>query len=220
MTNFFGSCIACTIGKLHNTDLHATSLSPPSTTDGQCIFFGFQLLTTPSVGCNTQTIIAIDDRSGFLTVLGSKSKDHHDVMIPLEQLIATYNSRGHQVTALCSDSEAIGRSLATPLGLLRAHITHTTPDAHCHKVERAIQQIDQKATAVLESLPYFLPTNLILYLKKYAADCINLTCSSTQHPASTPYVTFHKMKPLFNPDPSKALLPFGTVCLIKHTEPR
>ena len=40
-------------------------------------------------------------------------------------------------------------------------ITHTTPDAHCHKVERAIQQIDQKATAVLESLPYFLPTNLM-----------------------------------------------------------
>jgi hypothetical protein len=218
MKNFFGSCTACTIGKLHNTDLHITSLSPPSTAIGQCIFFDFQLLTTPSVGGNTQAIIAIDDRSGFLTVLGSKSKDHHDVMIPLEQLIATYNSRGHHVTALCSDSEAICRSLATPLGLLRAHITHTTPDAHCHKVERAIQQIDQKATAVLESLPYHLPTNLILYLKKYAADCINLTCSSTQHPASTPYVSFHRMKPLFNSDPSKALLPFGTVCLIKHTE--
>ena len=218
MESFFGSCTACTIGKLHNTDLHTTSLSPPSTTVGQCIFFDFQLLTTPSVGGNTQAIIAIDDRSGFLTVLGSKSKDHHDVMIPLEQLIATYNSRGHQVTSLCSDSEAICRSLATPLGLLRAHITHTTPDAHCHKVERAIQQIDQKVTAVLESLPYFLPTNLILYLKKYAADCINLTCSSTQHPASIPYVIFHRMKPLFNPDPSKALLPFGTVCLIKHTE--
>ncbi len=26
------------------------------------------------------------------------------------------------------------------------------------------------------------------------------------------------MKPLFNPDPSKALLPVGTVCLIKHTD--
>jgi len=218
MTNFFGSCTACTIGKLHNTDLHTTSLSPPSTSVGQRIYFDFQLLTTASIGGNTQAIIAIDDRSGFLSVLGSKSKDRHDVMIPLEQLIATYNSRGHQVAALCSDSEAICRSLATPLGLLRAHITHTTPDAHCHKVERAIQQIDQKATAVLESLPYHLPTNLILYLKKYAADCINLTCSSTQHPASTPYVTFHRMKPLFNSDPSKAFIPFGTVCLIKHTE--
>ena len=121
---------------------------------------------------------------------------------------------GHQVTALCSDSDAICRSLATPLGLLCVHITRTTPDAHCHKVERAIQQIDQKATAVLESLRYFLPTNLILYLKKYAADCINLTCSFT----STPYVSFHRMKPLFNSDPSKAFFPFGTVCFIKHTE--
>ena len=71
------------------------------------IFFDFHLLTSPSVGGNTQTIIAIDDLSGFLSVLGSKSKDHHDVMIPIEQLITTYNSRGRQVTALCSDSEAI-----------------------------------------------------------------------------------------------------------------
>jgi hypothetical protein len=182
-----------------NTLLRKKSSAPPKLGNSiaphykplSCIFFDFQLLTTPSVGGNTQAIIAIDNRSGFLSVLGSKSKDHHDVMIPIEQLIATYNSRGHQVTAIC-------RSLATPLGLLRAHITHTTPDAHCHKVERAIQQIDQKATAVLESLPYFLPTNLILYFKKYAADCINLTSSSTQHPASTPYVTFHRMKPLYN----------------------
>ena len=82
MTNFFGSCTACTIGKLHNADLDTTSLSPPSTTVGQCIFFDFQLLTTPSVGGNTQAIIAIDDRSGFLSVLGSKSKDHHDVHDP------------------------------------------------------------------------------------------------------------------------------------------
>ena len=137
------SCTACTIGKLYNADLHTTSLSAPSTTVGQCIFFDFQLLTTPSVGGNTQAIIAIDDRSGFLSVFGSKFKDHHDVMIPIEQLIATYNSRGHQVTALCSDSEAICRSLGTPLGLLHVHITHTTPDAHCHKVERATRKPPQ-----------------------------------------------------------------------------
>jgi hypothetical protein len=56
------------------------SLSPIRV--GQCLFFDFQLLTTPSVGGNTQAIIAIDDRFGFMSVLGSKSKDHHDVMIP------------------------------------------------------------------------------------------------------------------------------------------
>jgi hypothetical protein len=218
MTDFYGSCLACTAGKIHNTDLHVTSSSPPSTNVGDCVFFDLQLLTTASVGGNTQALIAIDDRSGYISVLGSKSKDKHDIMTSLEELIATYNARNHHVTAFCSDSEAICRSLATPLGLFHAHITHTTPDAHCHKVERAIQQIDQKAITILESLPFFLPTHLILYLKRYCADCINLTCSSTQHPATTPYVAFHRTKPQFNSDPSKAILPFGAVCLIKHTD--
>jgi len=63
MTSFFGSCTVCTIGKLHNTDLHTMSLS--SIRVGQCFFFDFQLLTTPSVGGNTQAIIAIDDRFGL-----------------------------------------------------------------------------------------------------------------------------------------------------------
>jgi len=130
------------------------------------VFFDFQLLIEPTIGGNTQAIITIDDRSGFISVLGSKSKDRYDVMESLEQLIANYNSRGHHVKAFCSDSEAICTSLATPLGLLQAHITHTTPDAHCHKVERAIQQIDQKAIAILEALPYYLPSKLILYLKR------------------------------------------------------
>jgi hypothetical protein len=53
MTNFYGSCMACTAGKLHNADLHATSLSPPSISVGQRLFFDFQFLTTPSVGDNT-----------------------------------------------------------------------------------------------------------------------------------------------------------------------
>jgi len=66
----------------------------------------------------------------------------------------------------------------------------------------SIQQIDRKATAILESLPFFLPTNFILYLKKYCADCINLTCSSTQQTDTIPYVAFHRVKPQFVQSPS------------------
>ena len=90
MTDFYGSCLACTAGKIHNTDLHVTSSSPPSTNVGDCVFFDLQLLTTASVGGNTQALIAIDDRSGYISVLGSKSKDKHDIMTSLEELIATY----------------------------------------------------------------------------------------------------------------------------------
>jgi hypothetical protein len=50
----------------------------------------------------------------------------------------TYNARKLPVTKFCSDSDAICCSLATPLGLFHAHITHSTPDAQCHKVEHAI----------------------------------------------------------------------------------
>ena len=100
----------------------------------------------------------------------------------------------------------LSASLLSPLSVCSMLISLTTPDPHCHKVERAIQQIDRKANAILESLPFFLPTNFILYLKKYCADCINLTCSSTQHPDTIPYVAFHRVKPQFNSDPSKALV--------------
>jgi len=81
MTDFYGSCLACTAGKMHSTDLHVTSSSPPSTNIGECVFFDLQLLTTASIGGNTQALNAIDDRSGYISVLRSKSKDKHDISL-------------------------------------------------------------------------------------------------------------------------------------------
>jgi hypothetical protein len=63
MIEFFGSCIACTIGKIHNSDFHVTSLSPTSTLIGQCVFFDLQLLTTPSIGGNTQALSGLSPRT-------------------------------------------------------------------------------------------------------------------------------------------------------------
>jgi len=56
MRSFYGSCLACTIGKLSNQDLHITSDSSPSTHIGQKVFFDLQLLTTTSLGRNTQAL--------------------------------------------------------------------------------------------------------------------------------------------------------------------
>ena len=96
--------------------------------------------------------------------------------------------------------------------------SYTTPDSHCHKAERHIQEIDKKVITILESLEYALPTKFIINLKKYVADCINLNSQSTFSPTPGPYAKFHKKSPEFNPDPTKALLPFGAVCMIKHTD--
>ena len=83
MTSFFGSCTAL-LWVYRTTLTSILRVYRPHPPVDQCLVFDFQLLTTPSVGDNTQAIIAIDDRSDFLSVLRSKSKDHHDVMIPLE----------------------------------------------------------------------------------------------------------------------------------------
>jgi len=218
MTQFFGSCTSCRTGKFHYTDLHVSSTTTPSTIVGQQVFFDLQLLTVPSRGGNSQAIIFIDDFSRFMVVLGAKSKTHQDVLSCITELIALYNAHGHFVLGFCSDSEAICQSLATPLGLLKAKISHTTPDSHCHKVERAIQQMDQKVIAQLSSLPYILPGNLILNAKKACADAMNLTPSSTLSSLTTPFKLFYGTKPILNSDPTKALLPFGATCLVKYTD--
>ena len=218
MNKFYGSCVACTSGKLHYQDVHVTSDSSPATIIGECIFFDLQVLPSPSIGGNTQVLTFVDDHSRYLTVLGAKSKDRDDIMTCILQLISMYNAQGFTVLKFCTDSEPICLSLATPLGLLHTSITHTTPDSHCHKAERHIQEIDKKVITILESLEYVLPTKFIINLKKYVADCINLTSQSTFSPTPGPYAKFHKKSPEFNPDPTKALLPFGAVCMIKHTD--
>ena len=218
MAEFFGSCLSCRIGKARYHDLHSQSTSSPSTKIGQRIFFDLQLLTTTSRGGNTQAIIFIDDFSRFLTVLGAKTKNHSDVLDCLRQLISLYNSEGYPVLSFCSDSEAICQSLTIPLGLLQASISFSTPDAHCHKVERAIQQIDQKVVATLAAMPYVLPPHLILYAKRFCADAINLTPQSTLSASTVPYVLFYKRKPTLNSDPSKSFTPFGATCLVKYTD--
>ena len=73
MTKFFASCLAYTAGKLHCKDLHATS--------------------------NTQALTFVDDYSHYTSVLGSKSKNHDDVLTCLRQLISSYNAQGHSITS-------------------------------------------------------------------------------------------------------------------------
>ena len=125
MNKFYGSCVACTSGKLHYQDVHASSDSSPATYIGECIFFDLQLLPSPSIGGNTQVLTFVDDHSHYLTVLGAKDRD--DIMTCILQLIAMYNAQGFTVLKFCTDSEPICLSLATPLGLLHTSITHTTP---------------------------------------------------------------------------------------------
>jgi hypothetical protein len=105
MTDFYGSCLACTI-RISTSPASRPHL--PASVD----VFDLQQFATASVGGNTQALIAIDDRSGYISVLDSKSKDKHDIMTCLEELIATYNARSHHLPL----SRHPTRSLPLPQG--------------------------------------------------------------------------------------------------------
>jgi hypothetical protein len=218
MQSFFESCVSCGVGKMHYQDLHSDSTSSPSAAIGDRVFFDPYPLPCTTHGGNTVGVNFVDDWSHFTTVLGAKFKSHKAILECVTQPISIYNARGHQIKFFCTDSEPICESLTTPLGLLHCSISHTTPDMHCHKVERVTQVIDNKAVAVLAGLPYRLSPTLILHLKAFIANQLNHTAQSTLHTAVTPYWSFYKAKPVLNKDPAKAFLPFGATVLIKLTD--
>ena len=118
----------------------------------------------------------------------------------------------------CSPFAPTQNPSANPWQLHNVKITHTTPDSHCHKVERAIQQMDEKTTAILASTPYIIPSNLLLYAKRASTDAMNHTTTSTLHSSTSPYQLFYKRKPTLNPNPIKSFLAFGATCHIKYTD--
>ena len=203
---------------MHYQDLHSDSTSSSSAAIGDRVFFDPYPLPCTTHGGNTVGVNFVDDWSHFTTVLGARSKSHKAILECVTQLISIYNARGHQIKSFCTDSEPICQSLTTPLGLLHCSISHTTPNMHCHKVERVTQVIDNKAVAVLAGLPYRLSPTLILHLKAFIANQLNHTAQSTLHTAVTPYWSFYKAKPVLNKDPAKAFLPFGATVLIKLTD--
>ena len=114
---FYGSCVACTY-----RDAHVTSDSSPTILIGESIFFDLQVLSSPSIGGNTQVFTFVDDHSRYFTVLGAKSEDRDDIMTCILQRIAMYNAQDFSP-----------RHIAWP----PSYSNHqTTPDSHCHKAER------------------------------------------------------------------------------------
>ena len=215
MYSYFGDCSDCLEGKLHNLSVAEHSNSFPETNIGDKIYFDLQPLSSKSIHSNTQCEIFIDSASNHVSIRGSKTKTTSDILNQCFGIVSSYLAQGHTVSAFSTDCENVCRSLKYGLGFEGIDITVTVPEAHCHKVERVIQEIDSKVTAILSSLPYILPSSLILYVKKFVADGINLSFHSTQPNSSCPYEMFYQTKPTLST--LNPFLPFGSTAMIINT---
>ena len=192
MNQFYGS-----YDKLHYRDVHITSDSFPTTSIGECIFFDLQLLPSPSIGGNTQALTFVDDFSRYLTVLRTKSKDQDDIMTCIKQLIAMYKAQGYVVRKF---------------PFLHASITHTTPDSHCHKAERHIQETTSSSVGAL-SIP--MTTSSSALLLRSPLSVASSKGSATSPSTTSPKKTSSKSMLL----PSAQLMPisFLTITILNLT---
>ena len=216
MQIYFGDCLQCIEAKMHHLHVPDNSISYPETQVGEKVFFDLQQLSVPSKGGNTQVTISTDSKSTFTVVTGSKTKTTPDILAVCFELVSMYRAQGHTIKSFSTDCENICKSLKFELGKVGIDITVTPPEAHCHKVERIIQELDCKVTATLCSLSFILPSSLLLYLKKYIANSMNLSYRSTSAGDSCcAYEEFYHSKPIL---PTKfPFLPFGATVLFQNT---
>ena len=195
----------CIKAKLHNLSITEHSESLPETIGGIAniddkIYFDQQPLSSTSMPSNTQCETFIDSASNNVSIRGSKT---NDILNQCFGTVSSYLAQSHTVSTFSTDYKNVSRSLNCGLGFESIHIIVTIPEAHCHKVERVIQEIDSKAADILSSLLYILPTSLILYVKKFVANGINLSFHTTQPNSLCLYEMFYQTKPTLS-----TLLPF------------
>jgi hypothetical protein len=190
---------------------------PPSTTapapsPGHTLSFDISKLKVKSINGYTHEIRVVSEFEGYLAVLPARSKDSKDLFEAVHTFIATtYNARSYRVVKANADAEGVMKSMTAVFGSIGIVLTLSPPGQHAQRCERYTQQLNKGARATLDSLPYVLPPEFMLYLDMSVADGTTLVPNSASFPLS-PYEKVHQQRRVFHA--TLPFLPFGAVCSV------
>ena len=127
-----------------------------------------------------------------LTIIGDlgDTKSAAQVKPQLWFAIASLKARGFVVNQVRSDRDGAISKLAVELGKEGIHYDPSGTAQHVPIVERKIRVIKERARAVLASLHFPLPRDLLPYLVKYCVIYINMNQSNTRVDNVSPYEAF------------------------------
>ena len=127
-----------------------------------------------------------------LTIIGDlgDTKSAAQVKPQLWSAIASLKARGFVVNQVRSDRDGAISKLAVKLGKEGIHYDPSGTAQHVPIVERKIRVIKERARAVLASLHFPLPRDLLPYLVKYCVIYINMNQSNTRVDKVSPYEAF------------------------------
>ena len=87
-------------------------------------------------------------------------------MLAIVAIAAIYNSFGHAVSHLHADAESAFSALKVELGQIGILLTLSPPAQHQQRLERHYQTVNGRMRATLAGLPYTLPPELYILLKR------------------------------------------------------
>ena len=191
----FGDCTACLEGKMNNPPENS-SKTPPAQYVGEHLHIDLLELTRgPSVGGYTQLLVAVDEKSGYISIIPCVNKSAPNLCEALQQLIAFYNQHRHTVSKITSDHERTLLATKQFLSGLGVEQTATPAGLHEKRIERYIQTLKKRKASILSQLAYKLPSLLDAEAFSAAANSMNMSSCSVSKPY-TPYHLVTGLKPL------------------------
>ncbi|HND47414.1 MAG TPA: hypothetical protein PLL95_02580, partial [Anaerolineales bacterium] len=195
--NIFGKCIPCLEAKMKKPK-EPSSNTPPAKHVGERLFVDLiqyaDAKKTPAIGGFIGAVFSVDEKSGFVSVCGIRSKQ--EVLDALQTIVAVFNSQRHAVRQIVSDDESSFTAHITALARLGIQLTSTPAGLHNKRVERYIQTFKNRREAMLASLPYQLPEGKLEHeLALAVARGMNATCNTVSGKRS-PYELFSGRKPM------------------------
>ena len=213
MRRIVGPCPHCLEGRGNSAaEIRLPSTSPATSLPGQVISFDPQKLPCTVLGGFTHKIMMVDKHTGFISQPGTTSKSTKPVADAIVGVIQKqYNANGFKCDALHGDPENINISLRPELGSHGTRVIASLPGDHAQCAERTTQTVQNRARAVLASLPYYLPPEANLLLDQSVGECLNHSTNKSSSPL-TPYEALYGIKL------SRQPTPFGRCAMVKQPD--
>jgi hypothetical protein len=186
--------------------------TPLTPTPGQTLCFSISRLVVKSIDGYTHEIRVVSEHEGYFLVISAKLASGKDLFGSLHAYIATaHNARIHRVVLAHANAESVMKSMTAVFGTIGVILTLSPPGQHALRIERYTEKLNKRARAMLDFLPYILPSDLMLYLDMDVAATTTLVLNSASF-LWTMYKKVHGARRKFHA--TIPFLPFGAVCSV------
>lgn len=158
-------------------------------------------------------LLSVDEKTCNLVVVHMKSNKEVDILSYFKQIIGLYKSHRKDVKRVVTDQYASLKALKDELQLMGILLQHPPVEQHVKRAERYISIIKARCDAVMSTLGYLLPKQLLIYLVFYVVECLNRT-TNVNTIGSTPNYEITNVKMDYIHDLKGS---FGDIVVVRNT---